>query len=117
MSKEEIKKTRKFLSFNKPIESSQIISPKLVFVPAFGGGVSGNVKLKMPSASDAIAVSLNVLTNELVCSQAIHPIIKPATIQPRVPNTRMFAKSFSALVTCLNEIAFTNASVGIYNIM
>lgn len=48
INKEERKKIKKFLSFSKPIASKPIISPKLVLVPALGGGVLGNVKLYNP---------------------------------------------------------------------
>ena len=110
---EQTKKTRKFLSFNKPRASSPMISLKLVLVPAFGGGVLGSVKLKMPKAAETTAVNLNVLTSVPCFSQASQPMINPAMIQPIVPQTLIKENSFSGLVICLNETAFTSASVGI----
>src|SRR6185369_5140564 len=95
---EQIKNTRKFLSFNKPIASRPMISLNVVLVPAFGGGVLGSVKLKIPSRAETAAVRRNVLISAPFFSQASQPIIKPATIQPIVPQTLMKENSFSGLV-------------------
>ena len=86
----------------------------VTFCPALGGGVLGRKKLPAPNKTDTPAATLNVTASDAgLFSQAIHPIISPATIQPIVPHIRMPANSFSALVTCFSVIAFTNARVGI----
>src|SRR5215210_3080549 len=95
INKEDKKKIKKFLSFNNPIASKPIISPIVTFDPALEGGVLGNVKLKIPIKNETAAANLNVFFSELLCSHASHPMISPATIQPTVPQTRIFAKSFS----------------------
>jgi hypothetical protein len=110
---EQIKKMRKFLSFNNPNASRPMISEKFALVPALGGGVCGKVKLNNPNAAETIAVRRNVLTSAPSFSQASHPMINPATIHPIVPHTLISENCFSGLAICLNETEFTNASVGI----
>src|SRR6478672_4258959 len=117
ISREARKKIKKFLSFNRPMDSSPRISLKVVFVPALGGGVLGKEKLNNPRTTDRIADRRNVFTNVLFCSQASQPMINPARIQPMVPHTRMLENSFSGLFICLNDTAFTSARVGMYNII
>ena len=48
-----------------------------------------------------------------VASTPSQPTIRPATIQPIVPNTRIAGNCFSGLAIWLNAIAFTSASVGL----
>src|SRR3954470_23925331 len=112
-----MKKIRKFLSFNNPIASRPIISLKVVFVPALGGGVFGKVKLKRPIIKETQAARRKVFARVFFCSQASQAMMRPAMIQPTVPHTLIFAKSFSGLSICLNETALTRASVGINKII
>src|SRR6476620_4457295 len=107
ISNEEIKKIRKFLSFKSLSASTPMISPKLVFVPAFGGGVLGRVKLKIPRTRERIDAIRNVFSSDAFFPHASHPIKKHATIQPMVPHTLILENSFSGLFICLNETAFT----------
>src|SRR5437879_8345169 len=117
MSIEEIKKIKKFLSLSKLKASTPIISLTVTFFPAEAGGVSGKKKLIAPRISEVIEARRKVLANELFLSQLIQLITKPATIQPIVPQTRSVENSFSGLLSCLKEIEFTKAKVGMYKII
>ncbi len=94
------------------------ISPRLARLPEALGGVRGSVKLNTPSTSDAAAAIKNVLRSSpsaMPCgeSQSNAKLIRrPATIQPTVPQTRIFEKCRAGSSICRNEMAFTSASVG-----
>src|SRR5258706_15884903 len=116
ISSDAIKKTAKFLSFNNFSASSPSISPIEADFPFLGGGVLGRKKLNRPSTSDVTLANKNVLDRSF-SFQASHPTNSPATIHPIVPNTLINENCFSGLLICLKETAFTNARVGIYNII
>ena len=59
------------------------------------GGVFGRIKLNNPRATDTPAAIRKV---EIVGSIFKNPIIKPATIQPNVPNTRIQGNCLPASV-------------------
>ncbi len=70
----------------------------------------GRKKAKRPKTSDApVAIRIGVA----VGSTLSQPTIRPATIQPIVPNRRTAGNCFSGLTIWLNAIAFTSASVGL----
>src|SRR5688500_18628274 len=71
------------------------------------GGVSGNMKLKSPSARDAIESITKVFSIDTFV------IINPARIQPTVPKTRIHGNCFPGSVICENAILFESAIVGI----
>ncbi|MNE73835.1 hypothetical protein D3C80_1698690 [compost metagenome] len=83
------------------------------------GAVRGKVKLYTPSSSDAIADIRKVLRNPpeeiAACeSQANTKLITtPATIQPRVPHTRMRENSSAGSLIWRNATELTRARVGI----
>ena len=86
----------------------------LTCCPALGGGVDGRKKLNTPNSTDIIDATLNVIERDAgFVSQAIAPIISPATIQPMVPHILIPENCFSASVTCFKVMAFTSARVGI----
>ena len=63
-------------------------------VPRASGGVSGSVKQYSAISTD-MAAARCIGGGRLI---AIAPIVRPATIQPIVPNTRIMPNSFFGLV-------------------
>ena len=61
---DEIKKTRKLLSFNNFKASSPMISPNEIDLPAAPGGVCGKNKLRTPKMAEAPEANKNVLANK-----------------------------------------------------
>jgi len=123
MSTDEIKKIRKFLPFNNASASSPRISRKVTFSPLLLGGVLGRVKLKSPSAAEAMDTIKKVYLSipSARASGASHAntrlITKPEMIHPSVPNTRMPGNCFSGSFIWKKEMELTRARVGIYMII
>ncbi len=87
---EEMKNTKKDLFLNKTRASKPSMAVKLLSELVFGG-VLGKKKLKMPNKSEEKAAIRNVRTE---FSKPKKLIIKPATIHPTVPKTRIAGNSF-----------------------
>ena len=59
------------------------------------GGVLGRAKLNNPNNTDTPAAIMNIY---VVGSIFNPPMINPATIQPRVPNTRIHGNCFPGII-------------------
>src|SRR6187399_2035854 len=84
----------------------------VVFVPLAFGGVSGKKKLRKPNITDATAAILKVNASWSGPILKTLSISQPVTIQPIVPNTRIFANCLVVSLICLKATEFTSANVG-----